>query len=315
MIKIRIVPIDSEKTLDSKSSFWRHVSHVAEKESNYPEKLEYIFRKRFTKELKQDLQNKFRDELRSFENQYNVDFMHPFFDDYFHKYFSRLEKDERFYFQDFVNGIAKLQELKNDFFKDNKKYQELLSKNLLAAQIDFRIDNISYSSLGFDLSIEPIEKAIELFDNNFEYFRIFLDQYISDSFLSSMSIYNDRLPVDVSINYSDDFKKDFEKIRNPKSQKIEHTDSTEEKNGNKWEKAKWVWSLANGSLVVPVILALIILFVTFNKMDSIFKIRQDNYKEMQLENDKILKNYKELMEFQKGTYNDIVDKIKNDTIK
>lgn len=310
MVKIRIIPVGLEKDLNSKSLFWSYLSKVAEK-SNDPEKLEYFFRKQFAKELKENLRKKFQNELSRFEREYGI-YPDRFLDEFF---FRGSEKDKRYQFDDFVNGITKLQELKNEFFKNNKEYQNLFAKSIIASLIDFQIDNISYSSLGFDLSTEPLEKAVELFDNNFEYFRIFLDQYISESFLSSFSIYYDRLPIDVSINYSDDFKKEFEKTAKSKMQQVDNVNSVNEQNTGKLEKAKWIWSLANGSLIVPVILALIILFVTFDKMDSIFKIRQDNYKEMQLENEKILENYKELMKFQKETYNSLVDKIKNEKIK
>ncbi len=325
-ISIRIYPLDlsesptsskisssydrqTSEPLDSRYAFWSYVSNAIDKESTYPERQEYTFRKNFAGNLKKSLQDKFRNELTIFEGQYNIDFNHPFLDEYFNR------KDERFYFDEFINGVGKLQELKNNFFKDNKEYQALLNKIILATQIDFQIDNISYSSIGFDLSIEPFEKAIDLFDNNFEYFRIFLDQYIPKSFLSSLSVYDDRLPLGVSINSTSEFKNDFEKTKDSENQSTEEQSATKDNTTTKWDKAKWLWSLTNGSLVVPVILALVILFVTFNKIESIFKIRQDNYKEIQIENEKILKNYQELIDLQNKTYNDLLKNVKNDTIE
>jgi len=314
-LKIRIYPSEYlDRPLDSRASFWSYISKRTKNEDNNGERLEYVFRNKFARELKQDLKNKFQTELRDFERNYDIDVRSSYLDEFYHRIFRSKERDEKFYFDDFINGIAKLQELKNNYFKNNKEYQRLLNKNILATQIDFGIENISYSSLGFDLSIEPFEKAIQVFDNNFELFRVFLDQYIPDSFLSSLSIDNDNLPISVRIDYPNSFVNEFEKPLR-KKRFFHSNENNDPETTSKWDKAKWIWSLANGSLVVPVILALVILFVTFNKMESIFKIRQENYQEIRIENDKVLKNYQELIDLQKKTYLDIIRETKNDTIK
>lgn len=307
-IRIRIIPVErSEMPLDNKSAFWGFVSQRIEKESNYPEKLEYEFKKNFGHRLKVDLREKFRSELQYIERSYNIDLDS-------HRFFRGPIKEERGYNDDYFSSISKLQELKNEYFKDNVEYQKLSNKVLLSNQIDFGIENISYSSLGLDLSIEPIEKVIQLFDNNFDLFRIFLDQYIPESFLSSISASDDKLPVTTSIEYSESFKSEFEKTTNIEKT-IDNISQNKSVTSSKWEKAKWAWSLTNGTLVVPVILALIVFYVTFNKIDDIFKIRQENYKEIKIENDKMFQNYQELIQFQKTTYKDLIEEIKKDTIE
>ncbi len=313
-IKIRIAPIEKTKeSLNSKESFWRFISERTNKESNVSENLEYVFKRNFSKELKNNLKQKFRNELRDFERDYRIDFKSPYFDEIFHHYFRRFEEQEKIHLDDFINSISKLQELKNDYFKDNKEYQKLLTKSLIASQIDFGVKNISYSSIGFDLSIEPFDKVLEVFDNNFELFRIFLDQYIPKSFISSISVYNDSLPLNVNIEYSNSFKDSFNKKPN-ESKNVE----TESRNNNqnptgKWDKAKWVWSLANGSLVIPVILALLILYFAFNKIESVNNIRQDNFEKIQIENNKVIQNFHKLIEIQDKVYNSLIEIVKNDT--
>ena len=306
LLKIRIVPIQSDKEkLDSKYSFWRYVSNRTDKESNIPENLEFTFKRNFGKELKNSLKQKIRKELNEFERNYNIDFKSPYFEEFLHFNFRRLEKEERVHFDDFINGISKLQELKNDYLKDNKEYQNLLSKYLIASQIDIGVRNISYSSLGFDLSIEPIEKVIEIFDNNYELLRIFLDQYIPESFLSSISVNNDSIPIEVSIDYPESYKDIFnKKTGNQKNKTAESIENNNQQTSGKWEKAKWFWSMANGSLVVPVILSLIVLYFAFNKTEEVNKIRQENFKKIQLENNKVIENYHKLIE-----------NLKNDTIE
>lgn len=311
-LRIRISINNSDESSISRESFWKLINSRAEKNENIPTNLEYVFRNNFPKQLKEDLQEKFRDELREFEKNYEIDLKRPYLDEIFH--FAFREKYERLYFNDFINGIAKLQELKNEYFKENKEYQELLNKNLLASQIDFGVSNISYSSLGFDLSVEPIEKVIKLFDNNFEYFCLFLSAYIPESFLSSLSIYNGNdLTVSASIDSPNRLKSKFEK-----SEKISHHPQHIQVNGNptsKWDKAKWIWSLANGTLLIPVILALIILYIAFNKFEDYNDIHRKNYEMIQVENDKLMQNYHRLIEMQKSVYDDVIEKNKTNNIK
>ena len=317
LLKIRIVPIqtDNEK-LNSKYSFWKYISNRTDKENNVPENLEYIFKKNFAKELKNDLKQKFRNELNEFERNYNIDFNSPYLDELLYFYFRKLEKYERIHFDDFINSISKLQELKNDYLKNNKEYQKLLEKYLIASQIDFGIKNISYSSLGFDLSIEPFDKVVRVFDNNYELFRIFLDQYIPESFFSSISLYNSNVPIDVIINNSETLIDAFnKKPDNKENMEAENVSKNNRQQSEKWEKAKWFWSMANGSLVVPVILALLILYFAFNKIESVNSIRQDNFEKIQIENNKVIENYHKLIEIQDKTYNELINKVKKDTIK
>ncbi|MCT8338568.1 hypothetical protein MG296_00750 [Flavobacteriaceae bacterium TK19130] len=314
-VKVRIVPTDiSDRELNTRNSFWRFISERIEKENNYPERLEYNFKKNFARELKQSLRNKLQNELREVERNYSVDFRSSFLGEYFYRFNKRSEKNESVYFDDFVNGLAKLQELKNSYIKDNIEYQELLTKNILATQIEFGIGNIRYASLGFDLIVEPFEKAAQIFDNNYELFRIFLDQYIPESFRSSLSIYNDNFPISISIDYPADFRNEFES-RNIDNVQMAASNGNRNKMNSKLDKAKWAWTLTNTSLVVPVILALVVLYLTFNKFEIIEKNRQYTFKEINVERDKLLKNYQELINLQKESYQGLIEEIKSDTLK
>jgi hypothetical protein len=311
-IRINLVEMTRESR-SSKSEFWKIVKESSNLELENPDRLEYIFKKEFPRVLKREIRNKFRSELREFEKAYSSGIETPYLEEYFH--FRRFEKSEKMYFDDFVIGLSKLQEIKNEYFKDNLEYQKLLNKNLLAAQIDFGVENIKYSSLDFDLSIEPIEKMLQLFDNNFDFFKIFLDSYISESFLSSVSIYNGNLPIDTSISYSESLVQAFNSGINSKKQPLSDNLEVNQKEATKWDKAKWVWSLANGSLVVPVILSLLILFVAFNKLEKLDSIRQENKEKIQIDNDKIINNYHQLIDVQNKTYNDLIKSLDKDSTK
>ena len=271
-IKVKIsVPIDTDQpnnNLDIKQSFWKYVLSKSKNDMNYLD-LENTFKKNFSNTVKDKLIRKFQSKLHLINNE-----------------------------------ITELKTLNNNNFQENKEYQDLQTKIILATQIEFGIENITYSSLEFDLIVEPIEKVAKLFDDNYELFRIFFEQFIiPDSFVSTLSIYDDLLPIPVKIYPQDDFQREFER---PKS------NAQSNANHSKFQKAKWVWILANTSLVVPVIVALVIFN---NKFENIEKFRQKNYKEINIERDNLLKNYQELINFQKNSYQDLIKEIQKDTLK
>jgi|WetSurMetagenome_2_1015567.scaffolds.fasta_scaffold02226_7 hypothetical protein len=312
-IRVRIIPTlgDLPTSPNPKEDFWFHISKSIHTETNNPEYLESKFRKDFPTQLKIDLKKKYINELREIESSYRVDFEPRYFDKMFFHYF---EKEGKFRIDDYMMGISRLQEIKNEYFKENKEYQDLLMKYLLSTQIEFGVQNIHYSSLGFDFQIEPIEKVIRLFDNNFELFSIFLNSYIPQSFQSSITDDTDSLPISISIDYPETLKTVFnEKPKTIISSK--RSENAELVKPDKWDKAKWIWSLANGSLLVPVLLSLLVLYIAFNKIEKVNEIREQNFKTIQAENNMIILNYMDLIKIQNVTFKDIIAINKTDTIK
>ena len=76
-----------------------------------------------------------------------------------------------------------------------------------------------------------------------------------------------------------------------------------------------MWSLANGTLLIPVILALIILFIAFNKLEDLNNTHKQYYEMIQTENDKLIQNYNKLIETQQKVYEDIIEKSKTENLK
>lgn len=318
IIKIRISPADySEKPLDSKIAFWRYINDQTGKKSNYPEKLEFTFKQNFTRELKRTLIGKFQSGLDDFEKNY-YDNNSLFKDKYlYHRFFERSEIKDGVHFGEFISGIAKLQELKNNYFKDNIEYQRLLNKILLANQIEFKIDNITYASLGFNLLSEPFETTKSLFDNNFELFETFLSQYIPTAFLASLTLPVDvieEFALDVTYNFPASFKKEFEYTGN-KQDKDSVPPSNDKKPRSDWYKARWLWMISNFSLLPAVILAIFVFYYSFEKIETVFKIRQSNYQELRKDNELVIKSYQELIKLQQETYLKIIHESKKDSAR
>lgn len=299
-IHVRILPMVND--INSKSTFWVYLCKLINKEVADPEILEKMFKSNFSKSLKDNLKKKLNFELNQIEEIYNIEF-------YLKRYPERYVKnDEGGKSTDFLSDIVKLQELKNSYFKENEEYQKLLKKRILASQIDFGIENIYYSSLGFDLIIEPFDKAAELFDNNYELLRTFFDQYVPESFLSSLAMPSNLSIIPISINYPNEFKIDFENINKVKGySNMDYSNSNF--NQNKWDKARWAWTITNTSLVLPVILALFLLYFIYNKLEFIEKNRQEYYDDINLERDKLLNEYQKMIEFQRESYQELIFEI------
>lgn len=316
-IKITLVK-EVNQSFKTRDSFWKQVHSDVELSEDAPINIEYKVKSKLGQNLKNELVGKFNKSLRDFDNLYYSHLKTIYLDEPFHFIFRRKEIND-ISFQEYFNSIVKLQEQKNEYFKDNTEYQKLLNKSLLASQIEFRIENISYSSLNLSLVPDSIEKLANVFDNNFELFYTFLEVYLPGAFRNSIGIYDeDKLPVNIQYDCSESLKTQFENSNLEKSQvKIPANNITQNTNAeiDKMSKAKWYWLISNLSLVVPVIIAIVVFYIAYNKIDSIEKLRQENYKEIKTENEKITKEYQELIETQKETYKSLIDDLKKDSIK
>jgi hypothetical protein len=306
-LKITIKIDNSELATDTRDRFWKAItsgSKVASEVS--PTHLEDTFKKKFPKELRRYLRDDIRNRLAAFEENYNVD-ARTYIDKYLQHTYLNKKDDE--YSNAFPDGIARLQELKNEYFKTNNHYSELIKKNSFSSQVYFKVDNIIYSSLSFDLSIEPIEKIVDIFDNNFEYFYLFLNAYIPNCFISTISINNPNLLISASIEDSNELKATFEKKENIYEEPQPNIE--EVNNEMKPSKAKWVWSLANGTLLIPVFLTLFILYTAFKELKELNNLHKQHYELIEKENDKLIQEYNKLIDAQQKVYDNLVKKDKS----
>ncbi|MEY2507055.1 MAG: hypothetical protein QOH01_1384 [Verrucomicrobiota bacterium] len=112
-----------------------------------------------------------------------------------------------------------------------------------------------YSSLELGLNFEPVSKVVELFDGKFEYFVAFLGMYIPQAFQRALSngeyypdIYAVAGQVQCDVFAAPQLVAAFQSsaVQSGSSVTLAPTAT---------DRARWVWILANTSLVVPTILA------------------------------------------------------------
>jgi len=318
-IRIKIV-LEKEvnQPLKTKELFWKQVFSDVELSKGAPLNLENKLKSKFGKTLTDRLSQKFRQSIRESESLYYSHLKDVYFDEPFHFLFHRKNSDE-LDINEYLNSITKLQELKNEYFKNNVEYQNLLHKSIIASQIEFKIENIYYSSLSFNLITEQIDKVSEVFDNNFEYFKTFLDIYLPETFRQCISVYDDdKLPLSISCEYPDAFKKQFEQKPNNhiiEQNKMNTTKQTERPEDDKMNKARWLWIISNLSLVVPVTLALIVIYVAFNKVERLSEETRTNFEKIQVANDSLINRYIKLVEYQEKTYKNLIEENKSQKTK
>jgi hypothetical protein len=145
----------------------------------------------------------------------------------------------------------------------------LEAKNNLSASIAIAVDYIKEGSLELGLIFQPVEKLGKLFDNNFEYFETFLKSYIPIAFLDSLkppfqanligwSNVVDQL--EIQINPTNEFRNEFQS--NALSQASPIT------NNSLKSKANWLWVISNTSLVIPVLICSIALYLAFGRLTN-----------------------------------------------
>jgi hypothetical protein len=134
-----------------------------------------------------------------------------------------------------------------------------------AAAIVIQTHIRGYSSVELGLMLEPINKVVELFDGNFEYFVAFLGMYIPIAFQRSLSgggwddegwdTVAGQLVCDVTAAPS--LVAAFGAASYPQRAPVPASTTAA-------DKARWVWMLSNTSLVVPTLVAGFYLYVVLS---------------------------------------------------
>jgi hypothetical protein len=156
----------------------------------------------------------------------------------------------------------------------------------LSSSITIAVEYLKEGSLEIGLIIEPVEKLGRLFDNNFDYFEVFLRSYIPLAFHRALSPtyeedfigwHNVVNQLETEIIPTNDFQNRFQTNSSTKSKTLS-------------SKANWLWIASNTTLIVPVILSSFILY--FFHEDVKYRETQLNnqYNEILEQKDKIIEH-------------------------
>jgi hypothetical protein len=132
------------------------------------------------------------------------------------------------------------------------EYTRLLPKILFKARVR------RYSSLVFGVDISGIESLARLFDGSYDTFELFLDQYIPEAFRATYRDWEGYAEYSIIPDAA---------IRDAFSSLHSRDNRINAKPLEAMQRAKWMWILANTSLVLPSIAALAGAFLMVSAVD------------------------------------------------
>jgi uncharacterized membrane protein (DUF485 family) len=208
------------------------------------------------------------------------DFWQPFLDKFYNlpEIQNELKNNQ---LEGLVYTVDQLQKGFVEDFPDALKYQLIKTflghedKRSLASSLNIKVTDLHYSSLAFDLVIEPIEKLAKIFDGNFEYFLVFLSGFAPQALESAVagvlgtnSVFGDiTSALLVETRKTDKVEGEFDKVANELNKPTTNIDkpvfnASRENPPGLLDKAKvnWLWAISNTSLIIPVVLASIFIW-------------------------------------------------------
>jgi hypothetical protein len=130
---------------------------------------------------------------------------------------------------------------------------------------EFRISSLSYETLDLSVLIAGLPMLVDFFDNNFDLFKMALDNYVPIAFDKTIRTGKLRLEnVDFEITFSDNITKVFSE----KSSAQHETSVTKTQGGSlqRSERFQWLWLASNTSLIIPVILIIVVFYSAIRDM-------------------------------------------------
>jgi hypothetical protein len=183
--------------------------------------------------------------------------------------FPRSEKDlDR---AQILDSFTRLLEQRQQFFRDQPGIQRTLEKLGAAGAVHFSVRIAGYSSLNLDLSTGAFKSLAEAFDNDFDSFRVFLEAFVPQAFGEVFSSdAADRMNFTVQVPAS--YEKEFVLVRSaspPPGPGDNTMQPASQPATTTRERAEWLWRLANGSLLVPLLLALLVMYQGMSMLKDI----------------------------------------------
>ncbi|WP_343659813.1 hypothetical protein [Chryseobacterium sp.] len=179
----------------------------------------------------------------------------------------------------------------------NMKDESILSKETaykiaIASQIIFKVTNLKYGSLGFEIITEPIDKFLDIFDSNFDLMRMFFENYVPEAFIETVKEnYSPSKYDDLPLSFTYDFSEVLKNYPRTTRITVDNNDRPD-----KIDRTKWLIGLFTSPMLFPFIIALIILYFTYQKLDTANKIYLEQNNLIQKQKEEVIKGYKDLIE-------------------
>lgn len=196
------------------------------------------------------------------------------FEKMFFHYMEPFSEKEAYRYQ-FAEAFTRYLEHRQQLFRENMAFRAAQERLAAAADIFFSTRISGYASLSFDLSTGSFGQLARAFDSNFDTFRVFLDAFIPVAFAEVFNEdFSNRFDFTVSIPSS--VEQAFTSAARDLA--VAQTTGSPKSSGQAVgpaapsaarARAEYIWLLANGSLLVPVLIALAVMLYGIRLLSEI----------------------------------------------
>ena len=269
-IRLRITPREPRPSQDRgpRQAFW--ATALDENNSNESvTSLEGKLCREFGGELRSALLKELAEPLRTLDSE-----LFPGSHwDFEHLMLRYMDGPRDLYRYQFAELFSRLMEQQQQVLRESPSLRRVQERLAAAAGITFSTRLAGYGSLNLDLVPSSLKQVAAAFENDFESFRVFLEAFVPVAFGGVFSESSaDRLGFTVTVPAS--VERAFRKAGAQGQEAAPPAGPVPTSGTSAREHAEWLWCLANGSLLVPLLLALLVMY---QGMKMLGEIRADQY--------------------------------------
>lgn len=282
-IRIRVVPRDGERMTDSpRDAFWAPLRETEGFSNLRITQLEAKLCREFGGALRSALFNQLSRGIRTLDSELFPaslrDFEHFFFE------FMGPRSARELYGYQFADAFTRYLEHRQQVLSENVSLREAQERLAAASSIFFSTRIAGYSSLDLDLSAGSFQQLAKVFDGNFDTLRVFLDAFVPVAFAEVFTEqFADGHEFGISIPRSaeqafGEASRALEKAGGMPPRVAPPPTAPSSPTSAARERAEWIWRLANGSLLIPLLIALAVMFYGLRLLSD---IRSSQFEAMQ----------------------------------
>jgi hypothetical protein len=278
-MRIRISEREPNREIrDPREAFWASIREQNESLSNQrPAKLEAGLCREFGVQLRTALVEHLSKPLRALDSELFSGRLRDL-----EEFFMHLGGPEREWYR-YQTGdvLAKFFQYRQELLQNSPALRQAQERLAAASGIVFSTRIVGYSSLSLDLSTGSFEQLAKVFDAHFDSFRVFLDAFVPVAFAGTFDQDTaDKYAFEVTIPQS------VEEAFNQAAQRLDSTRPAippgagavvagPAAQSSARERAEWLWRLANGSLLIPVLITILLAFYGLQLLSDIRKSQQE----------------------------------------
>ena len=180
--------------------------------------------------------------------------------------------DEKWYRYQGGDFLSKVFDFRREILESSPAFAAARERLMAAGGVIFSTRIAGYSSLNLELATGSFDKLAKVFDGHFDELRVFLDAFVPSAFADVFNEnFADRHAFEVSIPQSveDAFVAAAKELNAQSAQSDPRSNVPPSVSTATRERAEWLWRLANGSLLVPFAIALVVMFYGIRMLSDI----------------------------------------------